>query len=208
MTATAAAIKFDAPRMVAPEEQSRADFYALLASLFYRAPDDALLQAIVVASPPEGSLAESWAALAAASAVVTHDAVSDEHENLFIGVGRPPVMLYGSFYMAGFMMEKPLAELRETLAQLGFARSDAVHEPEDHLAAVCDVMRALIVGDVDEKPASIEVQRAFFSRHMQPWVRKACSEVSAYDSANYYKRVAAFADAFFALETSAFELYD
>ena len=105
------------------------------------------------------ALAEAWTALAAASGVVTSDALAEEFELLFIGVGRPPVMLYGSYYQAGFMNEKPLAELRTDLVRMGFSRDGAVRETEDHLAALCDVMRALIMGDVASAPATLDEQR-------------------------------------------------
>jgi TorA maturation chaperone TorD len=210
----ASAVTFESPRLISAEDQARADFYALLASLFYRAPDDRLLQSIVIASDPaddeksEASedLLAAWHALAEASNVVSHDAVADEYEAVFVGVGRPPVMLYGSFYMAGFMMEKPLAELRTDLAKLGFTRDAAARESEDHLAAVCDVMRALILGDLSVAPASTAEQKKFFMQHMQPWVLKCCSAVNDFEQSNYYRRVARFAAAFFEIEIAAFEI--
>jgi TorA maturation chaperone TorD len=206
----AQAVSFENPRAVTAEDQVRADFYALLASLFHHAPDDRLLQAIVIAPEPvadgAAELTKAWRALAAASAVVTHEAVEEEYEAVFVGVGRPPVMLYGSYYLAGFMMEKPLAELRNDLARLGFARAPEVREPEDHLAALCDVMRALILGDLSDAPATIEQQKAFFVRHIKPWVTKCCSAVASFEKSNYYRRVSAFADAFFYIESQVFEM--
>jgi TorA maturation chaperone TorD len=186
----------------------RADFYALLATLFYRAPDEALLRAITLSAEPEGEdadgLTKAWTALAAASAVVSHDAVQEEYEMVFVGVGRPPVMLFGSFYLSGFMNEKPLAELRKDLVAMGFARDPAVTEPEDHLAALCDVMRAMILGDVTDTPAAFEPQRLFFAKHMQPWVLQCCGAITQNEKSNYYRRVAAFAQAFFEIEIQAF----
>jgi TorA maturation chaperone TorD len=183
------AVAFEAPRVVAPEDQVRADFYALLANLFARAPEDRLLQAIVIATEPTAAsaseLTKAWRALAAASAVVTHDALTEEYDTVFVGVGRPPVMLYGSYYLAGFMMEKPLAELRTDLAKRGFARAPDVREPEDHIAALCDVMRALILGDLASAPASVDEQKSFFARHMQPWVGKCCASITANEKANF-----------------------
>lgn len=204
------AIRFDAPRRIEAEDQARADYYALLANLFYRAPDAALLQAIVLAPPPEGeesaTLIQSWDALAAASAVVVPEALAEEYESLFIGVGRPPVMLFGSFYLAGFLNEKPLAELRTALAGLGFRRDAGVVETEDHLAALCDVMRALVLGDVANAPATLDTQRVFFQRHIGSWALKCCDATTQNEKANYYKHVAAFARTFFELEIQAFEM--
>ncbi len=211
---TTTAVNFETPRVLSAEDQARADFYALLASLFYRAPDERLLQSIVIASEPvdeeksdaSENLVKAWRALAEASNVVSHDAVADEYQAVFIGVGRPPVMVYGSFYMAGFMMEKPLAELRTDLAKLGFTRDASVYESEDHIAALCDVMRALILGDLADSPASIAAQRKFFMQHLKPWVGKCCAAVHDFERSNYYRHVAELAAAFFEIEIAAFEI--
>jgi TorA maturation chaperone TorD len=211
-------VKFDHPRRIEAEDQVRADFYALLATLFYRAPDEALLQALVHSAglaserqaeaghEAQDDLAKAWAALVAASAMVSHDAVQEEYEAAFVGVGRPPVMLFGSYYLSGFMNERPLAELRGDLIALGFVRAPDVTEPEDHLAALCDVMRALILGDVADLPASIDQQRGFFSKHLQPWAVQCCGAILQSDKTNYYKRVAAFAQAYFEIEIEAYEM--
>lgn len=213
MAAIAQNITFDSPRVIDVEDQVRADFYALLAHLFSRAPDDRVLQSIVITQEPtdEASteLTKAWRALSAASAVVTHDALVDEYETVFVGVGRPPVILYGSFYIAGFMMEKPLAELRDDLAKMGFSRNAEVRESEDHLAAVSDVMRALILGVMGsgtDAPAEIAAQKVFFEKHLKPWVFKCCTAIQVYEKSNYYKRVAKFAEQFFAMESEAFEM--
>lgn len=211
MNAATQKMAFDAPRVIPPEDQVRADYYALLAHLLNGAPDDRLLHAIVIAPEPQSekedaALTAAWNALAAAASAVTHEAVEDEFDRLFGGVGRPEVMLFGSFYLAGFMHEKPLAQLRDDLARLGLARGEGVTVTEDHLAALCEVMRFLILGDLDTRPASIEEQKAFFTVHLQPWVLKCCASVQGSDKANFYKRVAAFAHAFFTIEIEAFEM--
>lgn len=204
------AIRFEQPRVIGEEEQVRADFYALLANLFYRAPDNRLLQAIMIAPEPaaenDRALADAWSALVAASGVVTEEALAEEFETLFIGVGRAPVLLYGSFYQAGFLNEKPLADLRTDLARMGFARAGGARETEDHLAALCDVMRATILGDVANVPAPLDEQRRFFLKHVQPWVVACCDATIKDENSNYYKRVAAFAKAFFVIEMQSFEM--
>lgn len=210
MISAAQNISFENPRVVDVEDQVRADFYALLAHLFSRAPDDRVLQSIVITQEPtdEASteLTEAWRALSAASAVVTHDALVEEYETVFVGVGRPPVILYGSFYLAGFMMEKPLAELREDLTKMGFARDPAVRESEDHISAVSDVMRALILGNLTDAPVEISAQKVFFEKRLKPWVFKCCTAVQVYEKSNYYRRVAKFAEQFFEMESEAFEM--
>jgi TorA maturation chaperone TorD len=200
------AMQFDTPRVIAPEDQARADYYALLASLFYRAPDDRLLQAIAIAEPPGGTLAAPWGLMAEAASIVPEEAVREEYDAVFVGVGRPPVMLFGSFYLAGFMMEKPLADLRAELSRLGFVRAAHVREPEDHLAAICDVMRAMILGDVGRKPFPVADQAAFFLTYVKPWVFACTSAIQEYHQSNFYKRVSGFAEAFFQVEAEAFAM--
>jgi TorA maturation chaperone TorD len=206
MSEQPAPIKFEAPRQITPEDQARANYYALLANLFYRAPNDRLLQALALADPPEGALQDAWVALGEAASVTPADAAYEEYEELFIGVGKAPISLYGSVYLAGFMMEKPLAELRDSLAELGFSRSGNVREPEDHVAALSDVMRALIMGDVNHPPAPIAAQHKFFLTHIDPWIGNCMDAISAYHRANFYKRVATFARVFFGVEKDAFAM--
>ncbi|MBL8520672.1 MAG: molecular chaperone TorD family protein [Betaproteobacteria bacterium] len=206
--AAAQSVSFESPRHLAPEDQVRADYYGLLSALYYGAPDARLLQGIVVSAAPdgEGELARAWHALAEASAVMPAEAIAEEYQELFVGIGRPPVMLFGSFYMAGFMNEKPLAELRTELARLGFQRRDGAHETEDHLAALCDVMRTLITGGLASAPATVEEQKRFFATHLQPWYERCCDATTANEKANYYRKVAALARAFFAIEVQAFDM--
>lgn len=208
MTAAQQKVAFEAPRVLTPEDQGRADYYALLGHLLRAAPDDRLLHAIVVAPEPQAegdaALATTWRALSAAAGVVTHEAVEDEFDRLFGGVGRPAVMVFGSVYLGGFMHEKPLANLRADLAQLGLQRADSVSETEDHLAALCEVMRFLILGDLGARPASIAEQKAFYSAHLEPWVQQCWQAIEASPEANFYRRVAAFGQAFFSIESEAF----
>lgn len=212
MMTTSQPIRFEQPRAIDAEDQVRADFYAFLANVFFRSPDERLLHAIMIAPEPTSAselgaaMAKAWSALAAASAVVTADAVHEEFDKLFGGVGRAQLMPYGSFYLAGFLNEKPLAELRSDLARMGFSRDDATSETEDHLAALCDVMRAIILGDVASAPATLEVQQQFFKKHLQPWILQCCDATIINENSNYYKRVAAFARSFFEIEIQAFDM--
>jgi TorA maturation chaperone TorD len=188
------------------EEAARAELYGLLAALFYAPPSQTLLEAIAEA-PAEGNTAleHVWNELTIACRYAKQDVVRDEYERLFIGVGKPDVLLYGSFYLSGFLMEKPLAELRTDLAQLGLERSNAMVESEDHLAALCEVMRHLITSE-DVVQASLTAQQKFFSTHMGPWVRECCEVVENHPDARFYKLVARFAREFFDVEMQAFDM--
>ena len=207
MSAALAQVRLSPPP-VAQEDLARADMYALIARLLY-APDEQLLRAIASADEivaETAPLTEAWHALASAAQACDAEAVEEEYEKLFIGVGRPEVMLFGSYYLAGFMMEKPLAVLRDDLAQMGLARNESVCEPEDHLSALCDVMRYLIIGDESRDAASLEQQKQFFTRNIQTWYQRFCDAVLESESANFYKHVARFIKVFFKVETESFEM--
>lgn len=201
---TAQPLKFEAPD--AGEETARADLYGLLAALLYGPPTQALLDTIAQAPVDgEGVLCEAWRELTAACRAANADAVRDEYESLFIGVGKPEVMLYGSYYQSGFLMEKPLAALRTDLARLGLQRDDNVPESEDHIAALCEVMRYLIASD-DVMHANIAAQKEFFATHMQPWVTTMCDAIAAHPQARFYPEVGLLAKAFFEVEMQAFDM--
>lgn len=188
------------------EETARADLYGLLATLFYAPPSQALLETIGSAlAQGSGPLELAWAELVAASKGAKADAVRDEYESLFIGVGKPDVMLFGSYYLSGFLMEKPLAALRHDLAALGLERAESMPESEDHIAALCEVMRYLIASD-DFAQANLATQNTFFASHIQPWAADLCAAIQSHGGACYYRVVARLAQQFFEVEMQAFDM--
>lgn len=208
--ATAASVEPSVARValahpLTPEDRSRAEFYALLARLYRDVPDARLLAAIAAANPLEGEapVVSAWNRLVAASGVMDADAAAQEYTDLFIGVGPSEVNLHASHWIAGVMMERPLAELRADLAALGLGRRSDVVMLEDHLSALCETMRLLIAGEDDRRPASVAMQRAFFDRHIAPWVFSCCAAIRESTIANYYARVAEFTEQFMALDRDA-----
>ena len=203
------------------EDLARADLYGLLATLFFHAPDADLLQRIAAAplepasdsdadpadaqAAASSALTQAWRRLVARAGQTTAAQADDEYTELFIGVGKPEVFLYGSYYQAGFMNEKPLVVLRDDLRRHGLERAEGITETEDHLATLCEVMRYLIAGD-DVAVARIGEQRAFFQRHLAPWVDTACDAVLQHPRAALYADVAGLAKAFFDVERLALEL--
>ena len=154
----------------ADEDRVRGNLYALLGRLLAAPPDAELLQVLRDISPEpddDSLLAASWQMLAVAAARADLEQLRHEYDALFIGLGRGEVVPYGSWYLTGFLMEQPLAQLRGDLRDLGIERQPGVHEPEDHAAALCDTMALLITGD---EPASLEQQYGFYSRHLEPWM--------------------------------------
>ena len=188
------------------EEAARADLYGVLATLFSKPPQQHLLDRIAASGGAGDSVLQlAWTELVAACNNARQEAVREEYEHLFIGVGKPEVMLYGSYYLSGFLMEKPLAVLRTDLAALGLERAQAVVESEDHIGTLCEVMRYLIASD-DIKLASLATQKTFFADHLQPWAVRACDAVEAHPDANFYRPVARLARAFFEVEMQAFDM--
>jgi TorA maturation chaperone TorD len=193
------------------EEIARAELYGLLARLWYAAPDAELRAAFEVAvteAPAAGAfLEEPWRRLVGLARQLDLAALQGEYDALFGGVGKPEILLYGSHHLSGFLNDKPLAALRGDLARLGLARDDAMPETEDHIAALCEVMRYLIAGD-DVAVANLTQQRAFFAAHLQPWVPALCDQVAAHPKARFYAGVAGLTSAFMQVEAQGFDMLD
>jgi TorA maturation chaperone TorD len=193
------------------EELARAELYGLLAQLWIAPPDDALLQQfkVAVTQAPEagGHLEAPWQALVAAMRNTTAIDAAQEYDALFGGVGKPEVFLYGSYYLSGFLNEKPLALLRDDLQRLGLARDETRAETEDHVAYLFEVMRYLIAGD-DVAVCNLEQQRRFFRAHVQPWVPQLCDAIDAQPLARTWRAVAEMTRQFVAVETQGFDLLE
>ncbi len=193
------------------EELARAELYGLLARLWFAPPDAELMRrfavAVTDASQPGAFLEAPWQALVGAVRATPPGAAIDEYDALFQGIGKPEVFLYGSYYLAGFLNETPLAQLRDDLAALGLARDETRGETEDHVAGVFEVMRYLIAGD-DVAVCNLEQQRRFFRTHVQPWVERLCDAVAAHPRAALYAQLAALTRAFVQVETQGFDLLE
>lgn len=183
-----------------PEEQARrAGMYSVLAALLRDAPGQDVLDFVAqLESDAPGGKAELVLALNMLSLASRHSTVTslrDEYHALFIGLGRGELLPYGSWYQTGFLMEKPLGLLRADLARLGFERAEGVREPEDHIAALCEVMAMLIQ---EEMP--IDRQLHFFESHLGNWANQFFSDLSEARSAVFYRSVARFGMVFLSLE--------
>jgi TorA maturation chaperone TorD len=188
------------------EETARADLYGVLAMLFSAPPSQSMLAAIAASDAAGDAVLEvAWIDLVDACKAADQETVREEYEQLFIGVGKPEVMLYGSYYLAGFLMEKPLALLRTDLAALGIERAQTVVESEDHVGTLCEVMRYLIASD-EFVHLDLATQKTFFADHMQQWVLRACDAIEAHPDAVFYLYVARLARAFFEVEMLAFDM--
>lgn len=199
-------------------EGERAELYGLLAALWLSAPQASLwaqlqsaaqasVPAAVSSAPAESLLAAPWQALLVSVREMSLGAASDEYDALFAGVGKPEVFLYGSFYLSGFLNEKPLASLRTDLQALGLARDPDRLETEDHIAYGFEVMRYLIAGE-DAAVCNLEQQRRFFRGHLQPWVDDLCASTQAHPRAHLWSSIASLTAAFMAVETQGFDLLE
>jgi TorA maturation chaperone TorD len=193
-------------RVLAPEDQARANLYGLLARLFYAAPDAALLVAIAQSGEMQAEaaspLAMAWKQLVEASASANAEAVREEFEQVFVGTGKAEVTLYTGAYTTRSTVDSPLAELRGELATLGLARRGGVYLPEDHMGALCETMRHLIA----EQYADLEEQHRFFKRWIWPAAILLCDAIDKSGNTAFYKDVGRLARDYFELELTAFEM--
>lgn len=187
------------------DDHPRAACYRLLASVLTDPPSPELLAWLADLSGAPGSLGEALAALGAAARSAVLESVADEHFMLFIGMPEGEVLPYASCYLTGFLHDRPLADLRDDLAQLGIRQKAGVVEPEDHIGFLAEVMAGLITGAFGA-PATLAAQRAFFQRHLQPWAERFFRDLAAAPSAQFYRPVAEFGRRFCAIEAEAFAL--
>jgi TorA maturation chaperone TorD len=191
------------------EETARAEVYGLLAALLYAPPTPELLAQLRVAvtqAPQEGGfLEESWGDVVGCARELSDVQIAAEHAQLFGGVGKPEVYLYGSHYLSGFLNEKPLVRLRTALAKLGIERDEAMPETEDHFAYCCEVMRFLIAGE-DVSVSNLTNQKEFFGEHLQPWAMQMCEALQAHHRAVFYAKLSAFVRAFLSVEMQGFDM--
>ena len=184
-------------------DSARAQEYALLAALLVRAPDAKLLGRLAQLRGDASPLGLAHADLAEAASDANADKVEREFFNLFIGVGRGELLPYGSYYLTGFLHERPLARLRQDLVELGVERAEGVAEPEDHAAILCEVMAGLINRKF---PAAQNADRDLFEKHLRPWIGRFFSDLEQAEGATFYRRVGRLGRAFVDIETEAFAL--
>lgn len=199
-------IKSEAEFLQDQEQATRAAVYELLASLLAREPDESVLQRlrdIGAVDASDGKIAMGWELMKQASLKVDARSVEDEYFSLFLGVGRGELVPFGSWYMTGFLMEKPLAVLRQDLQNLGIERQDGVVESEDHAAALCDAM-ALIIRNSSE--ISLATQQAFFNDHLAPWLGRFFNDMQNAKSAHFYRSIGFFGESFFEFEQQLLDM--
>ena len=186
-----------------PTDRARGDQYRLLAMLLSAAPSDELLRGIARLDGDGSAYGQAISALAGAAGRVSAAEVEREFFELFVGVGRGELLPYASFYLTGFLNERPLAEVRADLARLGLTRAEGRFEPEDHIALLFQVMADMALGQV---PAGPERQAEFFARHVAPWAGRFFDDLAVAPSAAFYRPVAELGHLLVEIEARAFAL--
>lgn len=190
---------------ISPTELARAQIYGLLARLFSRPPTAAELRDIANLTGGSSPIGAALSAVGESARTGNADAIADEFNTLFVGLTEGELRPYASYYLTGFLYEKPLADLRWDMAQLGFARNDGNAEPEDHIACVLEIMEGLIIGAVGA-PATLDEQQRFFDAHIVPWAEAFFLDLEAAETADFYRPVGALGRLFIAIERDAFSV--
>ena len=209
---TDATSEFDQGCVDLIEENSlRANTYSILAGLLSDIPSSDLLDYLRHIAEPandgedSGDIGAAWQQLKAAAQSVDEDELDVEYHALFIGLGRGEVVPYGSWHITGFLMEKPLSDLRDDLEALGIEADENVKDPEDHIAALMDVMAGMILGLFGE-PRKLAEQRAFFRDHIQSWAPHFFKDLENANNATLYRHVGTIGREFLDIEQAAFQM--
>lgn len=187
---------------VDPVDAGRAHQYLLLATLLSAPPSKKLLGTIARLEGDDTPLGRAHAVLADAAQSAAAGSVEREYFDLFIGVGRGEVLPYASYYLTGFLHERPLARLRSDLAALGIARADDNPEPEDNAATLCEIMAGFADGRF---AASHDEQRKFHEKHIAPWMGRMFADLEKAEAAKFYRAVGALGRLFMEIESEAFK---
>ncbi|PKQ12042.1 MAG: molecular chaperone TorD [Alphaproteobacteria bacterium HGW-Alphaproteobacteria-1] len=190
---------------IAEEDRLRADLYDFLAALLARPADAGMLEKCAALTGDATEMGQAVSALARVASVSTPRAVEREFNALFIGLGRGELLPYASYYLTGFLNEKPLASLRRDMAARGMRRADNVYEPEDNIASLLEMMAGLIRGRFGT-PASLDDQKTFFGKHVAPWAGHFFTDLEAAQSSVLYASVGAVGRVFMEIETEGFRM--
>lgn len=190
---------------IAEEDRLRADLYNFLGVILSGPPDEMLLAQTASLSGDATPLGEAISTLAKMAKVTKPRSVVTEYNKLFIGLGRGELLPYASYYMTGFLNEKPLALLRQDMTAHGLARAENVFEPEDNIASLMEMMGALIVGRFNS-PASLEAQKTFFNKHIASWAGHFFSDLENAKGSVFYAPVGTIGRTFMEIEAEAFRL--
>jgi len=190
---------------VSLEDRLRADLYGFLATLLAAPPSKETIRKTRALEGDETDLGQAIGTLARIAASANEAGLEREFNRLFIGIGRGELLPFASFYMTGFLNEKPLAVLRNDMARLSIERSPDVFEPEDNMASLCEMMSGLIMGRFGA-PASLSRQRDFFNKHIGPWAEHFFTDLEGAQESLFYAPVGTIGRVFIGIEKDAFRM--
>jgi TorA maturation chaperone TorD len=195
----------NAEHKIDDEDILRAELYSFLAALLRVEPQDNLLASVSQISGDDTPIGKATGTLSYLAKEMDAATIRSEYVDLFIGVGRGELLPYCSYYLTGFLNEKPLANLRQDMASIGIARAENVKDPEDHIASLCDMMAGLILGNFG-RPYSLQEQATFFKKHIAPWAGLFFADLEAAKSAVFYAPVGTIGRIFMDIESQAFDM--
>ena len=190
---------------ITAEDQLRADLYDYLAALLAGPPSKALLQKTVALKGDDSDLGAGFKALSRVATAQSEKSAESEFNALFIGMGRGELLPYASFYLTGFLNEKPLAALRSDMAGLRITRAPNVFEPEDNIASLFEMMAGMITGRFGD-PASLDQQKQFFNKHIGPWAGHFFADLEGAKNSVFYAPIGAIGRVFIEIEQEAFRM--
>lgn len=190
---------------VSEEDRLRADLYDFLGLLLSKPPTRALLKKTAALTGDDGELGSAIKSMARVAGVTRAHDVESEFNALFIGLGRGEILPYASFYLTGFLNEKPLALLRKDMAALRIARAPNVFEPEDNIASLFEMMAGMILGRFGG-PVSVDRQKDFFKQHIGLWAPHFFADLEAAENSVFYAPVGAAGRVFMEIEREAFRM--
>jgi TorA maturation chaperone TorD len=190
---------------VVSEDRLRADLYNFLGLMLSGPPDQLLLDQCVGLSGDDSDLGKAIGGLSRVAKVTKPKKVESEFNALFVGLGRGELLPYASYYLTGFLNEKPLAILRSDMAARGMTRAPNVYEPEDNIASLMEMMGGMIVGRFNT-PATLNDQKTFFNKHVASWAGHFFSDLEAANNSILYASVGSVGRAFIEIEREAFRM--
>ena len=185
------------------EDQLRADMYSFLASLLRSEPNADLVKQLTNLESDDSPIGKSIKTLSKLASSLDLLTIRDEYVRIFIGVGRGEILPFASYYLTGFLKDKPLAKLRNDMKEIGIELAENVKEPEDHIASLFDMMSGLILGKFNKK-FSIGEQKDFFNKHLNPWVDLLMRDIESSKIAVFYSPVGTIGREFIEIERSSF----
>ena len=190
---------------IAQEDILRAHVYDLLGALLREAPTSQTLQQLAGLSGDDTPLGSAIVSLSKVARQARAEQAKREFHDLFVGLGRGELLPYASYYMTGFLNEKPLANLRRDMMRLNIERAPSVYEPEDNIGSLCEMMAGLILGRFGV-PAPLQTQKDFFATHLAPWAAHFFSDLEGAEYSLLYTPVGTVGARFMEIEKEAFRM--